>query len=71
MLPSLSLSPDHQVAKVGEQHVGDGAEVLLRLVVTELHEDQLLVPDVGRAFHHQSFFLPQRVKCRQIKNNNY
>lgn len=46
-----------QVAELGEQHVSDGAEIFLCLVVTELHEDQLFVSHVGRTAHHQSSFL--------------
>lgn len=50
-------SPVSQVAKAGENHVGDGAEVLRCFVTAELHEDQLFVSDVRWAAHHQSSFL--------------
>jgi len=55
---SLPLS---QVPELSEQHVGDGAEVLILVRLAELHEEQLLVPHVRRPAHHQRFFLP-RVK---------
>lgn len=50
-------SPVSQVAKAGENHVGDGAEVQRCFVTAELHEDQLFFSDVRRAAHHQSSFL--------------
>lgn len=57
---SCSQLPVNQVLKLGKKHVSDGAEVLLRLILTELHEDQLLVPDIRRAADHQSCSLRQQ-----------
>ncbi len=51
------LLPVSQVTKLGKKHVGDGAEVLFCFILTELHEDQLSVSDIGRAANHQSSFL--------------
>ena len=52
--------PVSQVTKLGEKHVGDGTEVLFCFIVTELHEDQLLVSDVRGTADHQSSFLWDR-----------
>lgn len=49
--------PAHQVTKIRKDHVADGAEVLSRLVTTELHEDDLFASDLRRALDHQSSFL--------------
>lgn len=51
------LLPASQVTKLGKKHVGDGAEVLFCLIMTELHEDQLLVSDIRRTSDHQSGLL--------------
>lgn len=54
--------PVNQVAELRKKHVRNGTEVLLRFILTELHEDQLFVSDIRRATDHQSSFLQHKWK---------
>lgn len=58
--------PVGQVTEAGKNHVRDGAEVETCLVAAELHEDQLFLPDIGRAAHHQGF-LSERLEGQLFK----